>query len=54
MILRDNITIYELVNKNIDIPLYIHSASKINYNELNDKEDITEDLIKLYSHYLTE
>ena len=50
MILRDNITIY----KNIDIPLYIYSTSKINYNTFNVKEDITVYLIKLYSHYLTE
>ena len=54
MILRDNIIIYELVDKNIDIPLYIYSTSKINYDKLNVKEDIIKDLIKLYSQYLTE
>jgi len=54
MILRDNITIYKLDKENIDIPLYIYSASKINYKEFNVKEDIIEDLIKLYSHYITE
>jgi len=54
MILRDNIKIFKLNKKNVNIPLYIYSRSKINYNKLNFKKDITEGLIKLYSHYLTE
>jgi len=54
MILRDNIKIFKQRDKIIDIPLYVYSASKIDYNKLNIEVDITKNLIKLYSHYLTE